>query len=240
MKNTIIASLATLLAACGAPPVSDLSEGGKPAIGETSEGLSSDIQRKFFVVEERGLLHSAGADPSTDQLFATLTFWDGNSFILCGSNPGQLSYDPALPDGSGGASTVFCSYLDDPSCRTQFAGTQDRDTQDRDTPDLAYGVERSGDPAVSKNTCHGTENVFFVGVPTPFVLPLDYTYVTNIGTTPGLDTGATLDSIGGSASAVEFRRASRPRCLAAMTKFRAFVAANHLSPHLRLTDEACR
>lgn len=211
MRNKWIV-LVGLLCACGQ------AANGGAELGQSEEELSVDLQHKNFVVEESGFLHTPGAPP--DQPFHTLTAWVGNKFALSGSFPGQLTYDPNKPDGSGSDSTVFYSYLDNPTCTTPSVGIPDT--------------------TLIKQKCSGTEHVFFVGVPGEITTALDYMYVTAIGVPgqPRLDGGATHDVNGGAAAAT-FVKAERQRCLDELAHLRAFFASQGVAPNIDLSDAKC-
>jgi hypothetical protein len=204
-KHISIASLALVITgvACqGADMTTVQTDEAVTATGQTEEQLSLSLH-PAGIYEEKGYFDSG---PSAGLPFTAMILWQGPNlkFALAGSNPGELTYDPTLPDNSGPGSTVFYDYANDGTGCTSNVS-------------IPLGV--------SKRSCSMTENLFFVGVPTPFTFPLDVSYTTNIGVAsqPQADAGQTHDSTGGGAVAF-FVKADPVRCEAFRVKIAAFLA----------------
>lgn len=196
-----LASFALVIAAVACQGVDDTSL----VTGQAEEELSLNLH-PAGIYEEKGYFDSGS---NAGQPFTAMILWQGPNlkFALAGSNTGELSYDPSLPDGSGPGSTVFYDYANDGAGCTS-------------TISLPFGL--------SKRACSMTENLFFVGVPGSFVFPLDVSYTTNIGVAgrPQTDAGQTRDSTGGGAVA-HFVKADPVRCEAFRTKIAAFLAGKN-------------
>jgi hypothetical protein len=196
----LLALVSTGVACQGADMTMVQTDEATSDIGKTEQGL---VLTPAGIYEEKGFFD---AGPNAGQPFAAMILWQGPTlkFALAGSNVGELSYDPTLPDGSGPGSTAFYDYANDGSGCTSAIS-------------VPLGV--------SKRTCSMTENLFFVGVPGSFTFPLAVSYTTNIGVAsqPQTDAGQTHDSTGGGAVA-HFVKADPVRCEAFRVKIAAFLA----------------
>jgi hypothetical protein len=180
--------------------------------GEAKQELVLVPQRKYGVFYEPGIFRDS--DPNTpDQPFVAYTLWDGNNFVVIGTF-GTTVLDLSLPPGSDPTSVTFWEYAIDASCTGS-----------------ALRVE-----------CSATENVYFVGNPTPFQIGLDWSMTRIVG--EGSPTYAFISNdqppAANGVDSITRPVADEATCLQVMEIIRDLLAENNVTlPNIRTSDAAC-